>query len=248
MLEQTDYSGDTHLRKRRIAAPLTPSLEGDRPPVEPSRSAARTVSAVEFAGPAGRIEGLWSDPGTGLPAAVIGHPHPAYGGSMHSKVVHTVYRVLDAAGHVVLRFNFRGVGRSEGQYSGWNEEIGDVAAAAAFAREKSGRPELWGAGFSFGAWIGLQWALADTSVERFVALGLPVENHSFEFLDRLDRHPWPLAIVQGERDQYGSPETLDRFVKKWERSGPVTVRIVKGADHFFTGKLAELQQALEEIL
>ncbi len=216
--------------------------------MEPSQSAARTVSAVEFPGPAGRIEGLWSDPGAGLPPAVIGHPHPAHGGSMHSKVVHTVYRVLDAAGHPVLRFNFRGVGRSVGQYSGWNEEIGDVAAAAAFARERTGHTRLWGAGFSFGAWIGLQWAIADPGVERFVALGLPVENHSFEFLDRVDRLPWPLAVVQGERDQYGSPDTLDRFVRKWERSGSVTVRVVKGADHFFTEKLAELKQALEEIL
>ena len=210
-----------------------------------SEPRARTVIAVDFTGPAGRIEGLWADPATGLPAAVIGHPHPAYGGSMHSKVIHTVYRVLDAAGHPTLRFNFRGVGRSEGQYSGWNEEIGDFAAAAALARERSGRDELWGSGFSFGAWIGLQWAIGDPSVERFIALGVPVENHGFDFLDRL---PWPLAIVQGERDQYGSPEILERYVQQWKRYGSVTMRIVKGADHFFTGKLAELKQGLEEIL
>ena len=213
--------------------------------MEPSQSASRTVSPVELPGPAGRIEGLWSDPGTGLPAAVIGHPHPAHGGSMHSKVVHTLYRVLDHAGHPTLRFNFRGVGRSEGQYSGWNEEIGDVAAAATFARARTGRGELWGAGFSFGAWVGLQWALADPGVLRFIALGLPANNHSFEFLDRL---PWPLAIVQGERDQYGSPPALAELSRKWGRFGTVTVKIVKDADHFFTGKLAELTQALEEIL
>jgi len=213
--------------------------------VEPSPSAARIVNAVEFRGPAGRIEGLWCDPGTGLPAAVIGHPHPAYGGSMHSKVVHTVYRVLDARGHPSLRFNFRGVARSEGNFSGWNDEVEDVAAAAAFARERTGRNELWGAGFSFGSWVGLQWALTDPGVLRFIALGLPVENHSFDFLNRL---PCPLAIVQGERDRYGSAETLARWVQEWQRLGPVTLRIVKGADHFFTGKLAELKQALEEIL
>jgi hypothetical protein len=203
------------------------------------------VSAVDFPGPAGRIEGLWSDPETGLPAAVIVHPHPAHGGSMHSKVVHTVYRVLDRAGHPTLRFNFRGVGRSEGAYSGWNEEIGDMAAAAAFARARTGRVKLVGAGFSFGAWIGLQWALADSSVARFIALGLPANNHSFEFLDRL---PWPLAIVQGERDQYGSPAALQELTRKWEGFGAVTLKFVKGADHFFTGKLAELAQALEEVL
>jgi len=213
--------------------------------VEPSQPASRTVSAVDFQGPAGRIEGLWSDPGTPLPAAVICHPHPAHGGSLHSKVVHTVYRVLDRAGHPTIRFNFRGVGRSEGQYSGWNGETGDVAAAAAFARERTGRREIWVAGFSFGAWIGLQWALLDSGVARFVALGLPANNHGFEFLDRL---PWPLAIVQGERDQYGSPAALAALTTQWERLGPVAVKIVAGADHFFTGKLAEVEQALKEIL
>jgi alpha/beta superfamily hydrolase len=213
--------------------------------VEPSQSASRIVTPVEFQGPAGRVEGLWSDPGTGQPAAVIGHPHPAHGGSMHSKVVHTVYRVLDGAGHPTLRFNFRGVGRSAGTFSGWNEEIGDFAAAAAFARSHTSASKLWGSGFSFGSWIGLQWALADPSVERFLALGVPAKNHSFEFLDRL---PWPLAIVQGERDQYGDPDALAALTQAWERLGPVTVRIVKDADHFFTGKLAELTRALEEIL
>jgi alpha/beta superfamily hydrolase len=213
--------------------------------VKPSQPASRTVSAVEFRGPAGRIEGLWSDPGTALPAAVIGHPHPAHGGSMHSKVVHTVYRVLSEAGHPTIRFNFRGVGRSEGQYSGWNGEVGDVAAAAAFARERTGRNEVWGSGFSFGAWIGLQWALTDSGVARFIALGLPANNHSFEFLDRL---PWPLAIIQGERDKYGGPAALAALTTQWERFGTVTVNVVTGADHFFTGKLVELKQALEEIL
>ena len=213
--------------------------------MEPSQSASRIVSPVEFLGPEGRIEGVWADPGTGLPAAVIGHPHPAHGGSMHSKVVHTVYRVLDRAGHPTLRFNFRGVGRSAGAYSGWNGETGDVAAAAAFARERTGRSELWASGFSFGGWVGLQWALSDPGVERFIALGVPANNHSFEFLDRL---PWPLAIVQGEADQYGSQAALRLLTTKWERFGPVVVKFVKGADHFFTGKLTELTQALEEIL
>jgi alpha/beta superfamily hydrolase len=213
--------------------------------MEESAPAARIVSAVDISGPAGRIEGLWSDPGAGLPAAVIGHPHPAHGGSMHSKVVHTVYRVLDQAGHPTLRFNFRGVGRSQGQYSGWNEEIQDFAAAAAFAREQTGRKELWGAGFSFGSWIGLQWALEEPGVTRFIGLGVPVENHAFDFLVRV---PWPLGIVQGERDQYGRPETMESYIERWKRLGPVTHRIVKGADHFFTGKLTELEQALKEIL
>ncbi len=104
--------------------------------------AKRYAAPVAIAGPAGLLEGLWSDPGGTLPAAVVCHPHPAHGGSMHSKVVHAIARALDRAGHPTLRFNFRGVGRSEGTYSGWNEEIGDLQAAAAFARERTGRPQL----------------------------------------------------------------------------------------------------------
>ncbi|TMQ54977.1 MAG: alpha/beta fold hydrolase [Candidatus Eisenbacteria bacterium] len=213
--------------------------------MEPAVPASRHVTSVEFQGPVGRMEGLWSDPGRGLPAAVIAHPHPAHGGSMHSKVVYTIYRVLDQAGHPTLRFHFRGVGKSEGAYSGWNEEKADVAAAAAYARERTGRRPLWGAGFSFGAWVGLQWALGDPEVERFIAVGLAANDRVFDFLDRV---PWPLAIVQGERDQYGSPAALAELTRTWERTGKVTVRIVQGADHFFTGKLTELTQALEEIL
>src|SRR5437868_12133690 len=111
--------------------------------MEESVPTTRTVRAVDIAGPIGRIEALWSDPGTGAAAAVIAHPHPAHGGSMHSKVVHTVHRVLDQAGHPTLRFNFRGVGRSEGEYSGWNAETGDFAAAASFARERTREKKLW---------------------------------------------------------------------------------------------------------
>ena len=91
----------------------------------------RILKPVHFEGPAGRLEGLWSDPGGGLAPAIICHPHPAHGGSMHSKVVHTVYRVLSKAGHPAIRFNFRGVGASQGSFSGWDGEIADVAAAAA---------------------------------------------------------------------------------------------------------------------
>ena len=164
---------------------------------------------------------------------------------MHSKVVYAVYRALERAGHPTLRFNFRGVGRSQDAHSGGSEETGDIAAAAAFARERTGRRELWGAGFSFGAWSGLRWALGDAGVKRFIALGLPVDNHAFEFLYRV---PWPLAIVQGERDQYGSLAGVEALRRRLEPTEPVTVRVVKGADHFFTGKLDELREALEEIL
>ncbi len=213
----------------------------EKPPI----ASVRYAPPVTFAGPAGTIEGLWADPGRGLPAAVICHPHPAHGGSMRSKVVHTVFRVLDNAGHPTLRFNFRGVGRSAGRYSGWNDEVRDIAAAAAYVRECTGKRALWGAGFSFGAWAGLQWAMGDRDVERFLAIGLPVDNHAFEFLDRV---PCPLVVIQGEHDQYGNLAGIEALRKRLEPTGPVAVRVVRDADHFFTDKLEELERAIEEIL
>lgn len=210
-------------------------------------TATRIVSAVKFAGPTGLLEGLWSDPGQGLPAAVICHPHPAHGGSMHSKVVHTVHRVADHAGHPTLRFNFRGVGTSEGAYSHGDGEIEDVAAAAAYARERTGIMLLWLAGFSFGSYVGARWALQDTHLERFIALGMPVskniDNRTFAFLDR---PPAPMLIVQGDRDRYGSREDVLALVERLKPRGQVEARFVADADHFFTGRLTELARTLRD--
>jgi len=208
-------------------------------------AAQRTVETVSCPGPEGPLEGLWSDPGKGLTPAVICHPHPAHGGSMHSKVVHTIYKVLHQAGHPTLRFNFRGVGQSAGSYSGWDGEVEDVAAAAAYARERTGSGPLWLAGFSFGSWVGSIWALRDGRVERFIGLGMPVStNIDGRTFDYLDRPPAPMLIVQGSRDQYGSREAILALAERLRTKGTVEVRFVEGADHFFTGHLTQLADAL----
>lgn len=212
----------------------------------------RVLKTVHFDGPEGRLEGLWSDPGGGLAPAVICHPHPAHGGSMHSKVVHTVYRVLNAAGHPSIRFNFRGVGASEGSFSGWDGEVADVAAAAAFARSETGQTPVWLAGFSFGSWVGSKWALGEPagSVERMILLGMPVDrnidNRTFAHLESVAKLPAPVLIVQGEKDQYGSPASVIALRDRLAARGAVEARIVPGADHFFTGKLHPLEAALTE--
>jgi hypothetical protein len=168
---------------------------------------------------------------------------------MHSKVVYTVHRVLDSAGHPTLRFNFRGVGRSKGAYSGWDGEVGDVSAAAAYARERAGLEALWLAGFSFGSWVGAKWAVQDGHVERFIALGVPVDRtadrRDFDFLDR---PPAPMLIVQGEKDRYGGREGVLALRDRLRLKGTVEARFVPGADHFFTGRLTELAGALREAL
>lgn len=205
------------------------------------------MKPVHFDGPEGRLEGLWDDPERGLAPAVICHPHPAHGGSMHSKVVYTVYRVLHDLGHATLRFNFRGVGASQGSFSGWDGEVGDVAAAAAFARRETGITPLWLAGFSFGSWVGSRWALSDPNVERMILLGVPVDrNVDDRSFDHLTRLPAPTLIVQGEHDRYGSPAGVARLAERLRATGPVEVRIVPGADHFCTGKLGPLEEALRE--
>jgi len=203
--------------------------------------AARYPGPVTIRGPEGTLEGLWGDPGGGLAPVVICHPHPLHGGTMHSKVVHTVYRVLHAAGHPTLRFNFRGVGRSGGRSTGSLAETGDVAAAARYARERARRSGIWAAGFSFGAWAGLRWAAEDPDVERFVALGLPVDHHELDFLSR---PPGELLILQGERDRYGSLEGIAVLANRLRVHAPVDVRVIAGADHFFTGHLTALAGAL----
>ena len=212
----------------------------------------RVLKTIHFQGPEGRLEGLWSDPGGGLAPAVICHPHPAHGGSMHSKVVHTIYRILNAAGHPSIRFNFRGVGASEGSFSGWDGEVGDVAAAAAFARAETGSTPVWLAGFSFGSWVGSKWALGEPagSIERMILLGVPVDRNvddrSFDHLEAAPKLPSPILIVQGEKDQYGSPASVIALRDRLVARATVEARIVPGADHFFTGKLHELGAALAE--
>ena len=210
-------------------------------------AAQRTVETVSFPGPEGSLEGLWSDPGGGRTPAVICHPHPAHGGTMHSKVVHTVYKVLHQAGHPTLRFNFRGAGKSEGNFSGWDGEVEDVAAAARYVRQRTGTGPLWLAGFSFGSWVGSMWALKDGQVERFIGLGMPastnIDGRTFDFLDR---PPAPMLIVQGTHDQYGSREAIEALAERLRANGVVEVRFVEGADHFFTGHLTQLAVALKD--
>ena len=205
------------------------------------------MAFAEVSGPAGRLEALIEEGTTaGVRAAVVlAHPHPQYGGTMHSKVVYTVYKVLNGAGHPTLRFNFRGVGMSEGRYSGGDGEVGDAAAAAAYARARTGVAALWLAGFSFGSWVGAKWAVQDDHLERFIALGMPVtvniDGRTFDFLTQ---PPAAMLIVQGDRDQYGSREGILALVARLKPHGQVEARFVADADHFFTGRLTELAAAL----
>jgi alpha/beta superfamily hydrolase len=203
-------------------------------------------------GPAGRLEALlWDVPERGgierpPHAAVVCHPHPLYGGTMHNKVVYQTAKTLHRFGLPVLRFNFRGAGLSEGTHDEGRGEQDDVSAALDFFASKYPGAPLLLAGFSFGSWVGLRAGCKDSRVTDLIGLGLPVgnlANQEFSYLEACDK---PKLLVSGELDAYGPPEKLKAMVQKFpppvkERT---SVAIISGADHFFEGHLPELDRTI----
>ena len=191
-------------------------------------------------GPAGRLEALlWTvfkDPSE---VALVCHPHPLFGGTLHNKVVYHAAKVLHEAGMPVLRFNFRGAGLSEGQHDKGRGEREDVRAALDYLAENfPGRPILLG-GFSFGSWVGLNVGCEDSRVARLIGLGLPVNQSDVSYLDKCRK---PKLFLQGSQDQFGSPQKLRELFKKWPE--PKKLVIVEGADHFFAGGLDQLDEVI----
>ena len=199
-------------------------------------------------GPAGRIECLMKlppvDPEAG--AAIVCHPHPLFGGTMHNKTVHAVAAALVARGLPTLRFNFRGAGLSEGKHDGGRGEQEDLRIVLDHAAGRfPGRPLLV-AGYSFGAFVGLRAGCADERVIGLIGVGMPVALYDFSFLASCTK---PLAIIQGERDRFGPLPIAIALASM--AGGGARVLPVAGAEHGFTGALDQLQlrvsEALEEI-
>ena len=197
-----------------------------------------------FDGPAGRIEGLLKE-GTGkvLRAAVVCHPHPLFGGTMHNKVVFRIARALNESGFAVLRFNFRGVGRSAGAHTGGSGEQEDLRAAMDFITNRYPEADLWLAGFSFGAMVMWPVGCVDERARALIAVGLPVSRYAFDASIVCDK---PKLFVQGSLDEFGSPADLESFVGGL--SEPKQLLIVEGADHFFEGHLSQLQKGVVEFV
>jgi len=209
-----------------------------------------TIRSLFLTGPAGRLEALLN---AGSPsathAAVVCHPHPLYGGTLHNKVVFHAMKALNSFGFPVLRFNFRGTGLSEGEHANGIGEVEDVRAALDWLEHEFTLPVIF-AGFSFGAAVGLRAACADDRVRALIALGLPavpVENrvegrvYDFEFLRSCTK---PKLFVSGSRDQFGPPGKLEALVNTFADAKKL-VRIEAG-DHFFEGRLKEMRTAIEE--
>jgi alpha/beta superfamily hydrolase len=196
-------------------------------------------------GPAGRLEAtLWTAAVANFSlVSVVCHPHPLFGGTMHNKVVYQVAKSLHLRGIPVLRFNFRGAGLSEGVHDRGSGEQDDVRAALDYlAGEFPGRQILL-AGFSFGSLVGLRVGCKDARVAELIGLGIPVDNSDLTFLQQCSK---PKLIIQGGNDQFGSSANVEGLFATLPE--PKKLVVVEGADHFFTGKLAEIGTAIDEWL
>jgi alpha/beta superfamily hydrolase len=161
-------------------------------------------------------------------AAVVAHPHPLHGGSLHNPVVFHAERELHRVGLTTMRFNFRGVGDSEGDHDEGRGEVEDIGAVVSWLRGIVLGAPLLLVGYSFGSWCAVRHAVDDETVAGLIAIGLPVRSYPFDELGRLRR---PLAVVQGDEDEFGSPDEVRRALAGTDPPGEV--HIVKGAPHLF---------------
>ena len=194
---------------------------------------------VTIQGPVGRLEGeLWLPEGGATPvaAAVVCHPHPLHGGTMKNNVVHRTARGLNDAGLAVLRFNFCGVGASEGVHDGHGAEEEDLAAALTYLAEAVPGVPLWAGGFSFGSRTLVGLAPRDARIQRVLLVALPVIAYDCQAALEVTQ---PGAIIMAGDDTFGTLEVLSRQLPELVRR--FHVEEIPGVDHFFTGKLDELR-------
>ena len=195
-------------------------------------------------GPSGRLEAMLETPKDGTPfgGAVICHPHPQHGGTMHNKVVHTLARAFVNCQFLALRFNFRGVGASEGSYDESKGELDDALAAVQWMRDEAGTSPLWLGGFSFGAAIAVRAAVA-CRPDGLVSVAPAVSR----FAGNLERQPdCPWLIVQGDEDELVDVDETIAWLNGLD-PGP-ELRIFPGTEHFFHGRIVQLRQAVEEFI
>lgn len=194
-------------------------------------------------GPEGRIEARYHPSKIpNSPLAIILHPHPEHGGTMNNKVVYALYRCFTDRGFATVRFNFRGVGKSEGRFDQGEGELSDAATVLDWLQEKNPNPSgYWVAGFSFGAWTGMQLLMRRPELSGFVSVNPPASLYDFSFLA-----PCPVSglILQSEQDEIVSKESVDKLVDKLstQRGIRIDYRGIEGCDHFFTNKLPILMQ------
>ena len=193
--------------------------------------------------PHGQLEAILAKPPSApvLAVALVLHPHPLGGGTMHNKVVFRAADALRNAGLVALRINFRGVGQSTGTHDAGRGERDDVRAGLDYLSESYPGKPINICGFSFGARVGLEAGISDDRVVNLISIGTPVDKYDFGFLDACRK---PILFVHGDRDEFGRLEHLQSLVAVVERNALVQLTIIEGADHFFAGHLDELKRVI----
>jgi alpha/beta superfamily hydrolase len=213
-------------------------------------SANQTIRSLFLDGPVGRLEALLNAGAENAThAALVCHPHPLFGGTLHNKVVFHTMKALNSFGFPVLRFNFRGTGLSQGEHDRGGGEVEDVRTALDWLDSEFHRPLIF-AGFSFGAAVGLRAACGDPRVCAAFAAGVPVvpvaadteepRVYTYEFLRECTK---PKLFVSGARDQFGPRAKLEALVASLAE--PKKLVLVEGGDHFFEGRLRELREVIE---
>lgn len=204
---------------------------------------------IFFNGPAGRIEGMYAEStNPKAPIALVLHPHPLYGGTMNNKVVYNVYKTLFENDFTVLRINFRGVGKSMGEYDEGVGEMTDAATALDWLQVHYPMSKVnLIAGFSFGAWIAMQLIMRRPEITNFLAVAPPVDKYDFSFLSPC---PIPGLIVQGDMDSVVSEESVHELAQRLSKQKNINVdyRMIPGADHFFRDKIDILNSEIDDYL
>jgi hypothetical protein len=208
-------------------------------------------TVTDLIGPAGPLEALLDVPAADRvrAAVVFAHPHPQFGGTMHTKAVYQGAKGLTRIGCAVLRFNFRGVGRSAGEFDQGEGEKADFRAALDYMAARYPGVPLWAAGFSFGAWVALEVGAEDARVSALIGIAPPVatsvSGQAYTFEGTL-ASPKPKFFVQGEADEVCPLEAMWTFYGKLEE--PKELVVVDMANHLFEGQAPEVGEALEDLL
>ncbi len=204
---------------------------------------------VIFNGSDGRLEGRYvHGEGPTAPLALVLHPHPQHGGTMNNRLVYAMFHMFVRRGFSVLRFNFRGVGRSQGVFDHGQGELRDAAAALDWMQQHNPNSTgCWVAGFSFGAWIAMQLLMRRPEIQGFMCASLPANMYDFGFLA-----PCPSSglIVHGERDMVTPTEAVTKLVTKLSQQRGIVIdfETIEGADHFLNGYMSEFESICEAYL
>ena len=202
-----------------------------------------------FPGPEGRLEGRYHpQPGKpDAPIAIVLHPHPQYGGTMNNRVVYNLHYAFHRMGFTVMRFNFRGVGRSQGEFDQGIGELSDAASALDYLQAMNPNSKhCWVAGFSFGAWIGMQLLMRRPEITGFVSVAPPANMYDFSFLA-----PCPSSglIINGTADRVAPPKDTQTLVGKLREQKGITIthHEIEGADHFFRDDEAYMKPMIDTV-